>query len=227
MAVSSVQTYQLTVREIIEEAFSRILGEHQTGWEARAGLRQLNLLLQSWANKGIHLWTIGEASQALTAGTAAYTLDSTVVDITSMVVRRDDIDLPVNFISADDYRKLANKSDQGLPFQVWVDRQRDAITIHLYLTPDLSTDTLYMTTKRRFYAATAYTQTVDIPERFQPALLSGLAWYLARNRPSLDGETRTLLKGQYDEDLGEALAEDRNHAPLVVRPDLTCYTGRV
>ena len=46
MATSGTRTFTLYVDEIIEEAYSRIGGETQTGKEASNGRRQLNLLFK-------------------------------------------------------------------------------------------------------------------------------------------------------------------------------------
>ena len=79
MATSGTRTFTLYVDEIIEEAYSRIGGETQTGKEASNGRRQLNLLFKEWMNRSIQLWSVTESTQTLTAGTANYTLKSIVV----------------------------------------------------------------------------------------------------------------------------------------------------
>ncbi len=59
--------------------------------------------------------------------------------------------------------------------------------------------------------------TPDIPSRFLPALIAGLAYYLSLKVPN--GLQRSeLLKAQYDEQWGLASDEDREKAPLRITP---------
>ena len=69
MATSGVWNFNLDIGDIIEEAYERIGQEVRTGYQLRTARRSLNLLLLEWQNKGLNLWTVKSASQALTAGT--------------------------------------------------------------------------------------------------------------------------------------------------------------
>jgi hypothetical protein len=63
--------------------------------------------------------------------------------------------------------------------------------------------------------------TQDIPFRFLPAMVSGLAYYLAMKVPG-GLERIQILKEQYDQDWLQASAEDREKASLRIVP----YGGR-
>ena len=55
-------------------------------------------MLAEWANRGLQ-WTITQTTQALTSGTAAYNLNTNVIDILSVVVRRSSTDFAMERIS--------------------------------------------------------------------------------------------------------------------------------
>ena len=97
---------------------------------------------------------------------------------------------------------LPNKGAQGQPSQYYVDRQTTP-TITLYLTPDASTYThLCYYTLNRIEDAGAYTNNPDIPFRFLPCMISGLAFYLSLKYAP---ERTQALKLYYEDELKEHL----------------------
>jgi hypothetical protein len=82
-------------------------------------------------------------------------------------------------------------------------------------TPDNSqTYTLVYWRLRRIQDAGAGgTYTQDVPFRFIPALVSGLAYYLSMKIPGAM-ERMQVLKAQYDEDWLAASTEDREKAAV-------------
>jgi hypothetical protein len=57
------------------------------------------------------------------------------------------------------------------------------------------------------------TYTQDIPFRFIPPLISGLAYYLSMKIPGAM-ERMPMLKAQYDQDLELAMGEDRDRSAV-------------
>jgi len=53
----------------------------------------------------------------------------------------------------------------------------------------------------------------DIPFRFLPCMVAGLAYYLSMKIPGAETRT-TILKAQYDEAWDIAAGEDREKAPV-------------
>ena len=99
MAVSDSTDFELDVAEYIEEAFERCGLEVRTGYDLKSAKRSLNLMLAEWANRGLNQWTITQTTQALTSGTATYNLNTNVIDILSVVVRRSSTDFAMERIS--------------------------------------------------------------------------------------------------------------------------------
>jgi hypothetical protein len=108
MSLSGSTNFELDVTQYIEEAFERCGIEVRTGYDLKTAKRSMNLLLADWANRGLNQWTIEQKTQALTAGTATYNLGTDIIDILSVVIKRDSTDfsmerlrqhrlVPINF----------------------------------------------------------------------------------------------------------------------------------
>jgi hypothetical protein len=221
MTTSGVTIFNPDLNEIVEEAFERCGAELRTGYDLKTARRSLNLLLAAWANQGINMWTIEQGSQVLTAGTNTYTLPADTVDLIEHVIRTGagnvstQTDLTITRISVSTYSSIPNKLQQARPIQIWINRQGPAPQFTVWPTPDNSqTYTLVYWRLRRIQDAGAGgTYTQDVPFRFIPALVSGLAYYLSMKIPGAM-ERMQVLKAQYDEDWLAASTEDREKAAV-------------
>ena len=81
MATSGSRDFNLDVSDIIEEAYERCGLEVRTGYDARTARRSMNLMFADWANRGINLWTVRQATITLTQGQATETLTADVWNI--------------------------------------------------------------------------------------------------------------------------------------------------
>ena len=176
------------------------------------------------------MWTIDEGFVNLGQGTATYNLPADTIDLLEQVIRTNEgsttlqTDLNLSRISVDNYASIPNKLTQGRPIQCWVDRLRDQPTITVWPVPDQGTvGAPYYVVRywrlRRIQDAGAGVQTPDMPFRFLPALVSGLAYYIATKLP--EGMARLeMLKAQYDEQYTLAAGEDREKASEMLVPRL-------
>jgi hypothetical protein len=224
MATSGTKTWTLYVDEVIDEAMSRIGSEPITGNEAKGARRSLNIMMRDWANRGIQLWTIDEATQTVTEGTANYTLDTYTIDVTEAVISRTENSVRTDFqmerINREDYLNIPVKSSKGRPSEFFLDMQRAAPVIYLYPTPNNSTDVFRYKRRNRIEDITASTESIDIPDRFLPSAVSGLAFYMAQKRPQIDINRRQELKLQYEEEFKRALDEGREKVDLKIYPNI-------
>jgi hypothetical protein len=111
---------------------------------------------------------------------------------------------------------------------VWINRQSGATTptgvanptINVWPTPQSpgSQYTFIYWRLRRMQDAGDAVNTQDIPFRFLPALIAGLAYYLSMKLPGVDIQRAQALKMVYDEQFDLAAQEDREKAPLRVVP---------
>jgi hypothetical protein len=216
MTTSGSRDFNLDVGEMIEEAYERCGLEVRTGYDARTARRSLNLMFAEWANRGLNLWTVTQASITLTQGTATYTLQPDVVDILEMVLRRDGTDYEMDRISRSDYFDFPNKTNQGRPSQFFFNRQISP-EINLWQTPENSTDQIVYYYVRRLEDADTMVNTGGVPFRFYPCMVAGLAYYMAMKRAP---DRLQILKAVYDEEFQRASDEDRDRVPLKLQPSV-------
>tara|TARA_R110002126_G_scaffold1486_1_gene8700 strand:- start:1 stop:666 length:666 start_codon:yes stop_codon:yes gene_type:complete len=214
MTVSGSRNFNLDVGEVIEEAYERCGIEVRTGYDARTARRSLNLMFADWANRGINMWTVKSETANLTQGTSAITLLEDVVDVLEVVLRRDGTDFEITRISRGEYVTLPDKTTQGRPSQFYFDRQIAPI-INLWATPENSTDQIVYHYVRRIDDADTLVNTTDMPFRFYPCMVAGLAYYIAMKRTP---DRLQMLKTVYEEEFQRASDEDEDRVPLKLQP---------
>jgi hypothetical protein len=220
MAVSGTATFNLDLTELVEEAFERVGSEMRTGYDLRTARRSLNLLFADWANRGINMWTFEQGSITMVPGTATYNLPADTVDLLEHVIRTGagnsatQADLTITRISVSTYATIPNKLAQARPIQVWIERLQEAPRITVWPIPDASqTYTFVYWRMRRIDDAGSGVNTMDVPFRFIPCMVAGLAYYLAMKVPG-GVERLGVLKQQYDEAWELAADQDREKASL-------------
>jgi len=234
MAFKTTDTtdFNLDLNDILEEAHERVGLELRSGYDFRTARRSLNLLTIEWASRGINLWTIEQGSQVLTPGTAVYDIPVDTIDLLEHVVRTgtgsNQTDININRISVSTYATIPNKNAQGRPIQVWFQRKTGATDsanavvypqIHVWPTPDnAQTYTFVYWRLRRMQDAGSGVNGQDIPFRFLPCMVSGLAYYLSMKIPTMDPQRRMELKMDYEQQFQLAADEDREKASLRVVP---------
>ena len=230
MTTTGTTSFNLDLNSLVEEAFERCGAELRTGYDLRTARRSLNLLTMEWSNRGINLWTIDEGTIPLVQGIAQYGLPVDTVDILDHVVRtgtsQGQTDINISRISVDTYATIPNKNAQGRPIQLWYNRlggQTDPTgvqypTINVWPVPEQSNFyTLVVWRLRRIQDAGTGVNTQDIPYRFLPCLVAGLAYHLSKKVPGALERTG-MLKAEYEELWLQASDEDREKAPLRIAP---------
>jgi len=216
MATSGSRDFNMDVGEIVEEAYERCGLEVRTGYDARTARRSLNIMFADWANRGLNLWTVKQATITLTLGQAQETLGTDVVDILEVILRRDGTDYEIDRISRGEYATLPNKTTQGRPSQFYFDRQI-APVINLWAVPENSTDQIVYYYVQRIEDADTLVNTTDMPFRFYPCMVAGLAYYIGMKRAP---ERLQYLKAVYEEEFQRAADEDEGRTPLKLQPSI-------
>tara|TARA_R110002012_G_scaffold23375_2_gene79385 strand:- start:764 stop:1429 length:666 start_codon:yes stop_codon:yes gene_type:complete len=216
MTTSGSRDFNMDVGEIVEEAYERCGLEVRTGYDARTARRSLNIMFADWANRGLNLWTVKQATITLTLGQAQETLGTDVVDILEVILRRDGTDYEIDRISRGEYATLPNKTTQGRPSQFYFDRQI-APVINLWAVPENSTDQIVYYYVQRIEDADTLVNTTDMPFRFYPCMVAGLAYYIGMKRAP---ERLQYLKAVYEEEFQRAADEDEGRTPLKLQPSI-------
>jgi hypothetical protein len=219
MTTSGTSAFNLDLTEIVEEAFERVGSEMRTGYDLRTARRSLNLMFADWANRGINMWTFEQGSIPLVAGTATYDLPTDTVDLLEHVIRTGagsastQADLTITRISVSTYATIPNKLQQARPIQVWIERLNTP-RITVWPVPDDSQPYTFVYWRmKRIQDAGNGVNTMDMPFRFVPCMVAGLAYYLALKVPG-GAERLGILKQQYDEAWQLASDEDREKASV-------------
>ena len=219
MATSGTAIFNLHIDDLVEEAFERCGMQMTAGYQLSSARRSLNLLFADWANRGLNLWTIEEATSALVDGTRTITLATDTVNVLSAVVRDtingEQQDINIERIGREEYLNLPNKLTKARPTQFYVERSNTP-TVYLYPTSDTTYTFVYYRI-RRIEDAGDYTNTSDVNFRFLPCLVSGLAYMLSLKYAA---DRVGLLKQIYEEDFQKAAMEDRDTASSYFVPQV-------
>ena len=223
MATSGTASFDLSIEEIIQEAYERCGMTTTSGHSLKSARISLNLLFAEWANRGIHLWKVSLTEVALVSGVAQYAVADTISDVLEAYISSTSLvsdnantqDVSLTKIDRSAYAALPNKLATGQPSQYYVDRQTTP-QILLYQAPDLNTyTTLKFYAINRIQDAGVYTNEADVVFRFLPCMVSGLAYYLAmKNSPQLVQQNKLI----YEDQLKRALDEDGQRASTYITP---------
>jgi hypothetical protein len=219
MATSGTSSFNLDLTEIVEEAFERVGSEMRTGYDLRTARRSMNLMFADWANRGLNMFTYEQGSIPLVAGQATYELPTDTVDLLEHVIRTGagsastQADLTITRISVSTYATIPNKLQQARPIQVWIERLNTP-RFTVWPVPDNTQPYVFVYWRlRRIQDAGNGVNTMDMPFRFLPCMVAGLAYYLALKVPG-GAERLGVLKQQYDEAWQLASEEDREKAAV-------------
>ena len=228
-----------SIADIVEESYERIGIQGVSGYQLKGARRSLNIMFQEWGNRGLHYWEVGEADINLVEGQAEYKFfrssgDGTsavtdpadtygVADVLESTLRADrtavdQADSAITKIDRSTYSALSNKLSKGTPSKYFVQRFVDKTVVTLYPTPDSSNASkavhIYFV-KRIQDADSTYTDATDVPFRFVPCMVSGLAFYLAQK---FNPQATQQLKLYYEDELARALSEDGSSTSVHITP---------
>jgi hypothetical protein len=237
---SGTTTFDKTfaIDEIIEDAFERIGLNSVAGYQLKSARRSLNILFQEWGNRGLHYWEVGELDLDLVEGQAEYKFFRAAADGTSATSNPNGVygisdvleaqlrnnrtavtqsDSPMTKVDRSTYAGFSNKLSKGTPNQYWVQRLIDHVSISIYPTPDATNASkdMHFYYIKRIQDIGDYTNATDVPFRFVPCMISGLAYYLSQKyAPQL----MQAMKLAYEDELARALAEDGSASSTYITP---------
>ena len=237
---SGTATFDKTfaIDEIVEESFERIGLQNVAGYQLKSARRSLNILLQEWGNRGIHYWEIDELNIDLIEGQAEYKFFRSSNDGTSATSTPNGVygisdileaqlrsnrtqttqsDSPMTKVDRSTYGGFSNKLSKGTPNQYFVQRFIDHISIQIYPTPDSTNASkdMHFYYIKRIQDAGDYTNASDVPFRFIPCMVSGLAYYLAQK---YNPQLIQPMKLVYEDEFARALAEDGSASSTYITP---------
>lgn len=210
--------------ELFEEAYERAGLEMRSGYDLKTARRSLNLLTLEWANRGLNLFTIEAGTQVLTPNVGEYTLPTGTIDLIEHQLRTgsgtSQVDTYLERISVSTYSQQTNKKITGRPTQIFVQRLATDTKFTLWPLPDTTqtyTVAYYRLKGIDGLASGLGGDMTSVPPRFVPALVAGLAYYIAMKKP--EAIARVLpLKQLYEEQFELAALEDRDRSSVMFTP---------
>lgn len=218
------------ISELVLEAFERC-GLRATAltleWMASAR-RSLNLVLSSWANRGINLWKVDQVTQPLTQGQGTYTCDPSTIDVLpdSVSLRQmagpDPVDIMLFAMSRGDFAAIPSKLQQGRPTSFWYERTLTPI-LNIWPTPDGNQPywLIYWRHRQIQDADFSMGQQLDVPYRFLEAFAADLAAHLAMKWAP--PQRAVALAAYAQTKWAEASDEDREKVSTFITPDFSGY----
>lgn len=240
MTTSGTYAFNPSLGELTLYAFNlcgvrntAILQEHMTTSRMAA-----NLMLSSWANKGVNLWKVDLVTFDLTTGVSTYAAgsdgagnpDSADANRTVMVLDAyvtttsggQNIDRIILPVSRSEYASYPNKEQQGFPTTYWFDRLISP-TITIWPVPNTSTGPTTISFYRVIQVQDSEMtngQTVDVPYRWLEAFATGLAYRLSQIwSPAMTANMKALA----DEAYNIAAQQDTEYVSMYISPQISGY----
>jgi hypothetical protein len=224
MITSGTTSFNPDILDLIEEAYEMVGMELRGGYDLKTARRSLDMLMREWGNRGINMWTLKQFTLPITAATSSVVLPADTIDLLDAAWRTGDgealKDQTLTRLSGAQWAGMANKNQTGTPSQFYVHR---VVPPLLRVWPIPVEDGIFVCwSLRSMEDAGRYTNSVDIPPRFLPALTSGLAYYLAIKSPNAVSRI-PMLQAEYDRQWTLAAEEDRDRSSFFMVPDLSSY----
>jgi hypothetical protein len=204
MPSSGTYTFDPKTAEVVDEAFERC-GISPSALVARhwkSARRSLNFMFADWTNIKRLTWKGNtDTHNPATVGETSFVLDKHVVDVSSVMLKRDNSEIPMIGISRDDYRGISDKTIQGRPSVYFLDKQITPV-MYYWQAAENTTDQFVYEQWYRPQDILTLAETMDVPHRWLEAVASGLAVRLAR---------------KYSPDRYDGLKADANEALFLAR----------
>jgi hypothetical protein len=208
------------VAEIAQEASETAGIEFRSGYSLRTARRALELLAIDWSSRGYNLWSVeGPVTVPLQPGQDCYPLPEDTVDIIEFCLRQPSgfghfTDFAMERFSLPEYVQITNKLAEGRPTILHMRREVHPY-FYVWMVPHPGTcfSLVYWRLRRLKSLGYGGTGEPDIPWRFIPAIIAGLAWKMAQKSTDPNAVPRIqMLKQDYEEAFQRAADEDRDRA---------------
>ena len=125
------------------------------------------------------------------------------------------LDTVISNISRDEYLKLPSKSTSGRPSVYYLQRGSSP-SLFLWPTPSKEYNTIQYSYKKMMEDVGLYTNSLEIPARFYPALVAGLSFKLSLK---YNNQLSDIYSQEYQSTFNMAMIEDTESTPISIRPN--------
>lgn len=226
MTTSGTYIFNPDLAELVDEAFERCRVDpaNISIRHILSARRSMRFMLANWATQDYHDFRIRRDNITLTESQASYVAGTdfdldvggvNIIDIIDVVLRRDGVDTPVEFMSRQEYLNIPEKDTEGRPDRVFIDKQLDGITMTLWTVPENSTDQLFFDAVRKFEDSDTASDTADIHYYMYDAFAYGLAFRLAEKFSPPELEQALYGKAQNAFIMGSNASRERGAVRIV------------
>ena len=125
------------------------------------------------------------------------------------------LDTTISSISRDEYLKFPQKNIKGRPSVYYFDKSITP-SISLWPSPSASYNAISYSYKKMMQDVGLYTNTIEIPSRFYPALTAYLSYKLAIK---FNSQVADILSQEYQNSFNLATIEDTEDVNITIRPE--------
>lgn len=179
--------------------------------------RGLDYLLTDLQNKNVLLHKIETTIVPVSASVSSLAFGPSISDVLVASVRTSSTDIVLERDGYERWAEIPTKSQTGRPTRYWWDRRRDGNIMNFWPLPD-QTYTIVLTVQKNAEDTLRAFDNIDVPRRFLPAIIYGLAYWIGLRRGTrVDAGRLTLLRAEYERAVRDAMREDRERGKVLIR----------
>jgi hypothetical protein len=217
VATSGTSNFDPTFDDLLQDAAAMVGGGPVLADELISARRGLDYMLTDLQNKNVLLHKIETTIVPVSASVSSLTFDQTISDVLVASIRTSSTDILVERDGYERWAEIPTKSQSGRPTRYWWDRRRASNVMNLWPVPD-QTYTVVLTIQKNAESTLRAFDNVDVPRRFMPALVYGLAYWIGLRRGTrVDANRLALLRAEYERAIKDAMREDRERGKIYIR----------
>lgn len=217
MATSGVSNFDPTFDDLLQDAAAMVGGGPVLAEELSSAKRGLDYLITDLQNKNILLHKIETTVVPVSVSVSGLSLGPSVSDVLVASIRTSSTNILMERDGYERWAEIPTKNQPGRPTRFWCDRRRDGSTISLWPIPDQTYDVVLTIQKNAEDTLRAF-DNIDLPRRFMPAVVYGIAYWIGLRRgPRVPTDRLTLLRAEYERAIKDAMREDRERGKVFIR----------
>ena len=237
MATSGNYLFNPDLAEMVDEAMerARIDPAKLTARHILSARRSMRFMLADWATKDYHDFRIQRQSFTVVQSQSEYVAGTdfdlgvtgvAIVDVLNVVLRRDGVDTPVEFMPRSELINIPDKLTEGRPDRVFIDKQIGGLTFTFWTVPENSTDEIHFDAVLKFQDSDTAADNADIPWYMYDAFCYGLAFRMAEKFSPPELEASLYVKANNSFKEGSDAARERGDVRIVPGSNFRRRRGR-
>jgi hypothetical protein len=218
LATSGTSSFDPAFDDILQDAVGMVGGGPVLADELTSARRGLDYILTDLQNKNVLLHKIETTVVPVSVSVASLSFSGAISDVLVASIRTSNTDIVLERDGYERWAEIPTKSQTGRPTRYWWDRRREGNILNMWPVPD-QTYTVVLTIQKNAEDTLRAFDNIDVPRRFLPAIIYGLAYWIGMRRPpNMIPESRlTMLRAEYDRAVRDAMREDRERGKTFIR----------